>query len=594
MKLMKRGAVLALALVVMMSSAVRAQVLQQVPSDAMVVLKVNNLKGTSDKIATLAKDLGVAAMLPEAADPLGALQTELKVQKGINNAGELAFVYMDPAVAGRADAFLILIPVSDYKTFLTNFTGAQTTGEISSVKLGASGEPAFVANWGAYAALAPSQQLLAKKPTGLVAPSVSAKELAQKDAVLYVNFSTVRGKLLPELQKSRGAMINEIERNLNATPEVGKFGGVIKAVLNQFLNAGEEFLKDAQGASIGLSLTPAGITGTVMAEFAKDSYIAQNLVAAKNSDGPLVDGLPAGKYLFYAGSVSDSAVTGKLLNDVLDPILKEILALGPDMAPAVEYMNAIKAYASATKAQSFGMLTPSGQLGAEPIVQVIMVQKGDAKTISDSYTTMLNAQTKLMTALKLPGADATKPTIAPKAKTLDGVTFDTVTTKVDPNNQNPQAMQQAQILAMIYGAQGAVVHYGAIGTDKVLTASGVSDKMISSAITSAKGSTAPLADNENLKAVASQLPKQRVAVAYVNVGELVTSALGYAKQVGFQVPLQLPPELPPIGATVSNEEGTAFRIDVFVPTTLIQSLVAAGMQAQMQMQGGGAPAGGGL
>jgi hypothetical protein len=54
--------------------------------------------------------------------------------------------------------------------------------------------------------------------------------------------------------------------------------------------------------------------------------------------------------------------------------------------------------------------------------------------------------------------------------------------------------------------------------------------------------------------------------------------------------VQLPPDLPPIGETISTDAST-IKLDAYVPTPLVQSLVAAGMQAFMQMNGGG---GGGM
>ena len=57
---------------------------------------------------------------------------------------------------------------------------------------------------------------------------------------------------------------------------------------------------------------------------------------------------------------------------------------------------------------------------------------------------------------------------------------------------------------------------------------------------------------------------------------------------------QLPQDLPPIGISAGTE-GTAARGDIYVPAQLMQSIIAAGIQSYMQMQGGQAPGGpGGL
>ena len=59
------------------------------------------------------------------------------------------------------------------------------------------------------------------------------------------------------------------------------------------------------------------------------------------------------------------------------------------------------------------------------------------------------------------------------------------------------------------------------------------------------------------------------------------------------VGVQLPANLPPVGISVGNDpDAAALREDVFVPTSLMQSLVQAGFQLYLQMPHGGG--GGGL
>src|SRR5438105_1908801 len=81
----------------------QAQVLNQVPEQALVVVKVNNLQGFSVKLGKLCTDLQIVAQLPPLADPLAALQDKLKLQNGLDKAGEAAFAFLDPAVAGGND-----------------------------------------------------------------------------------------------------------------------------------------------------------------------------------------------------------------------------------------------------------------------------------------------------------------------------------------------------------------------------------------------------------------------------------------------------------------------------------------------------------
>jgi hypothetical protein len=603
MKRIRQTAVLGLVLAMLLGGAARGQVMQQVPGDALLVLKVNNLARTNDKVVKFTNELGIPAMPipPEALtaikDPLAALQKETGIQQGLDSAGEMAFVFVDPATAGGdpEKSMLVLLPVSEYRTFLSNWPEAKTEGEVSEIKfVNAGDEPAYVANWGKYAALSPSKDVVGKKPAAAMAiPALATKELADKDAILYVNFNSLRGKLVPEIQKNRAEWLDSVEQALRRIPEAARFTPVLKAVVAQAINVCEEFLNDTQAATVGINIMPeTGVTATIIAEFTPDTYIAKLVSGMKNTDATLLEGLPEGKYLLFGGSVSDPQLSVKLFDDLSGPVIKELAAGGPDMKPIQDYIDTIKTYIGAHRGQNFGMMAPKGVMGQTPLVQMVAVQSGDAKVMNDCFVKMIDQQQAAFKSLGIPGMDDVKPTRNAAAKTLDGVTFDSIVTKVDMNPQDARSVQQAQFMNMLYGPGGSVVYLGTVG-DKVLTASGVSDQVISSTIAAVKANAAPMAKVERVQAVSSQLPKQRLGVIYVPVDDIITTVVAYAQQMHLGMNFQIAPNLPPVGASIASEPN-AMRVDVHVPTLLVQQIIAAGLQAQMQMQGGAQPRGGGL
>jgi hypothetical protein len=147
----------------------RAQVLQQVPADALVVIKINKLKPVSDKVAALMTKLGAVQAKPELADPLGMLQKEAGLSQGLNANGDAAFVLVHGDMNGAQPPAIMLVPVTDYKAFLGNFPDAKSEGEISTIHLKNNPEDNFVAQWGGYAAISPMKDLLTKKPEGVTA-----------------------------------------------------------------------------------------------------------------------------------------------------------------------------------------------------------------------------------------------------------------------------------------------------------------------------------------------------------------------------------------------------------------------------------------
>jgi len=102
-------------------------------------------------------------------------------------------------------------------------------------------------------------------------------------------------------------------------------------------------------------------------------------------------------------------------------------------------------------------------------------------------------------------------------------------------------------------------------------------------ITSAKSGQDVLSDMPGVKLVASHLPSHNTGVYYIALDNIVTTAVRYAQGFGLPIKMKLPHDLPPVGMAFGGE-GSAIRMDTFIPATTVQSLVSAGLQAYSQMQ----------
>src|SRR3954447_17513764 len=241
----------ALAVVVCTSAAARAEgVLDQVPSDAWVVFRVNRLEQTNKKAAAWAEAMGIAQLSPQAADPLGALEKETNI-KGLDKTKDLAICLLDPATAGGKEdkSILILVPTNDYKALVASLPNSKTDGELTTFKTeSGDDEPGYVANWGNYAAMSPTQALVSKKPGGgLKMTGLAAQEMQKKDVVLYANIPAMRGKLLPELRKLRANVKKQMQAELGGAADAGAGGDA---------GAAAETAGNTEGASPTPSTTP--------------------------------------------------------------------------------------------------------------------------------------------------------------------------------------------------------------------------------------------------------------------------------------------------------------------------------------------------
>jgi len=173
------------------------------------------------------------------------------------------------------------------------------------------------------------------------------------------------------------------------------------------------------------------------------------------------------------------------------------------------------------------------------------------------------------------------------AKTVGGVKLDQYKMNMqmgDPDS--PQAAQAQQMMGMIYGPNGMSGVLGAVNDKTFVAVQGGTDQLVEAVVKAAQNPQDVLSGTAPVKAASQQLPQNRFGVFYLQLDQVITSGVKYAQGFGVPVKMQLPPNLAPIGFTASSQ-GTAVRIDTHVPTTTIQSIVAAGVQAYMQMQGGG-------
>jgi hypothetical protein len=579
----------------------RAQALQQVPSSALVVVKVSDLEATSKKLADFFTTLGLVQMNPNLADPLGYFETQSGVTQGLNKSGDMALAYLDPAVVGAAapnnnQTMLALFPVSDYNAFISNFPGATTDGGVTTAQFKNNPEPAYVAHWGNYAAVSPIKSIVATPPTAIVQISgLASKEMDAKDMVVWANVKALRAKSIPLLEQGRvqmAAQVDQMAQNHQTigTIDAAKVAPVLKVAGNQAISLVEEFINDCNDATLSTNLSPDGIGTTFAMEFEPTTKLGQMVTQAKSTDESLLSGIPEGKYLFYGGAVASPEQTITFINGFVDPVEKAITGLGPDYASFNDVIEATKAMIAAQTGARIAVLAPAGMLGQEPLAQAIVIRQGDSATL---LAAQRKAITAWQTALKTVGATNTgsTTTITQGAKTLDGITFDLVQTTFDMSAAGPQGAQIMQFMTFLYGPNGLQQYIGPVGDSSLLAVTGMSDPAISGAIAAIKSGDDPLAKLATTKAVAAQLPTQRSSAFYIPLDMWAETGLNYAKQFSMDMGVTIPEDLPPIGATVSTD-GPALRVDAYTPSKLLEALTSAGIQGYMaahQGQGQGGP-----
>lgn len=597
MRRFRNVAVAAIAMALMFSQWAVAQALNAIPADTLFFIRVNNIQQTSQKFANYTTELGIAQFQPKLQDPLGAFKQDMGVHKGLREDGDAIVAFLDPEVTGLGldDSTIVLLPVTDYEAFIGNFENAKTEDGITEFQSPNSHLPTYAARWGDYAALSPSREMVIRQPeTHLAIEGLAARQLQDQDAVFYANFEKIAAVALPKLRENRANILADVQRELQTTPEQQRLAPVVAAAVERGLDIAERFLEDARSATFGVTIGERGLNTTLTAEFKPDTYGARTIAQLKGSKDSLVSGLPQNEYLMYGGSAMDPKVATQLFEDLLNPVIQALGQVeGADAATANRFIEAMKTYYGTSTSQSWGMLAPNAALGEESLVQTVVVVRGDASKLLAAQKDMFQLQTELMQAFS--GTTGQQVTInyTEKAKTVGDVELDRFTSEVNIDPNSPEAAQAAQAMQMIYGP-GGLGGFTGIVDGKLLTATGVPEERLQEVIDAASSDENFIAGKAPVEAVAAELPAEQVIVVYIPIDQWVRTAAVYAAQFGMPLQVQLPPDLSPVGVSVATE-GEALRIDSHIPTDLVQSLVAAGMQMMMGQIGPGGPGGpGGL
>ncbi|HET6247905.1 MAG TPA: hypothetical protein VFE47_09425 [Tepidisphaeraceae bacterium] len=571
-----------------------AQVLDQVPADALAVFKVKDLEKTSGKIAKLAKDFGLDELSPEMKDPLGSLLDKAKMTKGIDKSGDGALViYAPDEKAGGDPEPIALIPVSDYDAFVGNFEKADKNdgGEgLTAVKDPDDGKTLYVGHRGKYAILSDKKDHL-KSKGGIHLSALAAKEADAKDAVFFFNMDVVREKALPQIKDHRKEMMAEMDKTLAGEETIKPFAPVIETIVNKMVDTAQDFLTDADSVVFSLNISDTGINSAALVDFKPDSKLAKTVAALKAGNSPLLAGLPEGKYFLIAGGSFDSKAIGGIAAEWLDPVIKGLKDTNTDSGKKIASgVDAFKTVMSSSNHSAVGLVMPTKPVGQDSLIQEVSVIYGDARAITSGEKKMLTDMSDLMALLPENKAAKTSIVIGDQ-KTVDGVELTTYTNKFEFDKTDPQGLAVDQYMKMIYGPNGNSGAFGAVNDKTFIMTQGVDDELLKEVISSAKAEKDVLSDSAYIKSVSSQLPANPSAVYYIALDNIVKTALRYAQGFGLPIKVKLPDNLPPIGIAIATEEGSV-RVESVIPTETVKAFISAGLQTYSDMQQGGK--GGGL
>ncbi len=556
------------------TSAVAAGVLEQSPENAMVVVKVRNLQETNTKAAALIDKLGLANFNPALSDPLAMIMKQFKISAGVDKAGDMAVIVLMPEADGVKPESSLLLPVSDYSAFLGNFPDAKTEGEISTFEN--RGQQISCAQRGHFAILSNNKNNVTGKPAGIKLAAACSKEFESKDVAAYVNMKLVAPKLLEALKKGEESIPN-MAQMIGQQPGMEGQGKLMKLLLKEYVKLGRRVVEDSDGMVYSFSLVKDGLTTGAVIEFKPDSYLGKLASRLKGTEQVDFTGLPAGKYVAFAKAHVDPAVMQILLTDVLSQLKIDMEADGLKSDVLSSAAETMRAPLNSEKSVAFGVLLPAGAAGQASVFQVVQVVECDSRLVLDAQQKAMAQQAELMNSVGMKGGNFE---VTPNAKKVAGVDF-TQIKMAAVEGANPQEIQK--MITAVYGPGGINGFMGAVDEQHLLAGWFADDDLLSAAVASVKGKTDALGKRVDVLASIKQLPSNPLAVGCVEVGNFMQLISNVSKQMGMPLQLQVQNDLPPLAVSLAAE-GSALRMDGYVPMDIIQSIMVTGMMAYQQMQ----------
>ncbi len=549
--------------------------LGSLPGDAMALVIIPNLAQLDANYKQAIVELGLQPLIQPPMDSLvGMIKGNMPMLEGMDPSGPIALVVM-PAmnmVELQSKAALV-IPCGDPKGMLEAL-GAQP-GENDVWMVSLFGPP--------MAALASEKRIIVA-----VSPDV-AKQIHENKTSLA---SKLKASDLQSLEGLNFAVWLDADRAIKVfRPQID--AGI--AMLAMMQGAGgpmgmqqAEATKKQLGMvvdgmstlSFGLSLSQPGLNLRFAMSVKADSELAKQTKVQATTES-LLKGLPGDPFMISFGqhlhpSQLDAGMQG------LDPLFGMLEGVeGVDKAKVGELKDVVtKWLPMITGARGLVQAAPGGSDGQ--IALALVVETTDSKawlSMTDKAFTLakeLVAQAMGSEA----DEDALKVLAALTHKvgadTIDGVSVNHLRLDLDPFSDDMSVNDRRKIDTII-GKDGLLFRLAPADDKAVVLSFGGGKGYASKIIASAKGRKAMLDETAGIKKVSAQLPKERYAVVYVAVDEILATINRIAVALGED---ELPVNLGQVNApvTVQMTGGNAWtRGDLFIPSDLMK----AGSQAAM-------------
>ena len=540
--LMAAGMFVTATVAVARTYAEEASFLSAVPDEASLVVYAPNYAAFEKQSDDLVQAIGFLA--PKMAD----MRAMMGLNNGINMNGAVGLIMYDFSFNNPGGPPMVIVAsVSDYSALVSSLGGDAASGDINEINL--MGSHAYIRkvppNW---AVMGPDKDLvssyqppttkIANKATRL-APGVRKTAESGTLSILMLDMSDV-SKALEEAQSISPMGMN---------PQMQAQQEALKEVMDQ-----------VDSGVLTLNSSQLGLTINIASAFKPGSELYTTSGKVKTG-GKLFHSLPAEPCMF--AMAMDASVM-----DFLEPFQKM------SGNTKISTMVAKKLKGQLNSMETGLYIPPAGIMGG---LLTRGVTVNHCKDVDKTYAVMTDMIDEM------------------DGEEIEGIKYRTSFTpdavevgdqKVAKYNMNmifpPEMAQASQAMMMLFGGPGPN-GYIAKGESAVVQTLGSDSTILEATLENLKGGTKILTDQPGYKAVADQLPEDRVIEGYIGVGDVMRMAVPMVAMMMGGAQIDIPANLPPVGFSSSVSKGEASGT-MFVPVQVMQAVYGVVQDLKTAMQ----------
>jgi len=560
----------------------KSNILSAVPSEAWVVIVVNDLAKTSTMLDTYASQLGTDTP---------ALQRRISKMLGVSGQLEsskpMVIVVMSKELYGEQPVAVVL-SIKDYDSFVTRFAAKAT--ETPGMMKGENEEigQVYFIKKGPFVVMGPTEAIVlaianSKQPFTAAVGTDSEKLMRNSEVYIRVNIQSLSQFVKPLLQ-GIGAMIQ-----MGGMGAMGGMGqeegqGPNQQTMAQMQAAGVminvlvSLLDELNGYDLGLKFTPDVIHASSVLSFKSGLEMAGLLAAQKQTDKSLLKGLPGGEFGLAMGYQWQPKMTKfqetimQIAPPFTDPndtekykaIMKQSMEIGTGSAIKIDFKQAKP---------------------GEPMIGVYVVL--DTKN-SKKYLDILRQSLELQNKMKMPTTAGQEIKMQYKYETavakVGEVQIDQVSVDINkffnmPGMPMDQMKQAKGFLSAFVGNPSGMIQFkvAAVNDKQVVFDFGSDHADMERFVKVVQGGDAPLGANPTVMQTAKLLPKERFMEGYVDLGQMINAVMPVVMGLGGDQAMTATTKpvikTPLIGLTGSIK-GSDVEVDAVVPFETIVQLSA--------------------